>query len=46
MLVQDISFLQDTSLLVELIWAAFWLELGVQCQSFVHKNRTMQNISF
>lgn len=42
-LVQDIQFLQDTSLLIELIRTAFRLELGVQCLCFVQKNRTIQN---
>lgn len=42
-LVQDISLLQDASLLLELIRPAFSLELGVQCQSFDQKNKTMQN---
>lgn len=41
-LVQDIS-LRDTSFLTELVRPAFKLELGVQCQSFVQKNKTMQN---
>lgn len=41
-LVQDILLLQNTSLLIELVRPAFRLELGVQCQSFVQKNKTMQ----
>lgn len=41
-LVQDIS-LWDTSLLTELVRPAFKLELGAQCQSFIQKNKTMQN---
>lgn len=42
-LVQDISLLQDASLLIEWIRPAVRLELGVQCHSFDQKNKTVHN---